>query len=87
MLYIRNDIFSLHVCGIKLLEMRLLSSFIFSPEFFILSSPVISYHGICRIEYEMGGAVILLELDDFCFGIVFLEIKDISYIGTPEAVD
>ena len=47
------------------------------PQGFVLTSPVVAYDAVGRIQYILGGAVILLQLNDLCPGKCLLEAQNI----------
>jgi hypothetical protein len=44
-------------------------------------------HRVCRLEDRLGGAVVLLELDDGRVREVALELEDVPDLRAAEAVD
>ena len=57
------------------------------PQGFVLTSPVVAYDAVGRIQYILGGAVILLQLNDLCPGKCLLEAQNIPYIRPSEPVN
>ncbi len=67
--------------------MNPVSFFLFRPERFLLTSRVILDHGVGRIQNDLRGPVILLQLDHTGFRIHFFKIQNIADIGAAELVD
>ncbi len=57
------------------------------PEFFVALMGVLGDDGAGRVENGLGRAVVLVERDNRCFGIVFLEVEDVSDIRLTPTVD
>jgi hypothetical protein len=49
------------------------SLWIGGEEVFFQLIGIVFYHGISGFEDELGRAIVLLEIDDLCVGVVFLK--------------
>ena len=60
---------------------------LFGPEGFALALRVVRDNGTGRLDDVFGGAVVLLETNDFRVAVVALEIEDVADVGTPPRID
>ena len=81
-----------HPLGLLVLAVGLealdeLAARVLGPELLVLAVLVARDHGVGRVEDELGGAVVLLELDHGGVGIVGLEVEDVAQVRAAPAVD
>ena len=60
---------------------------IFCPQFFRFAPRIVLNHSIGRVQNDSGRAVILLQLQQLRFGIIFFKIQNVADVRAPPAVD
>ena len=77
--------FLVFAVGLETLDER--ATRVLRPEPLVLAPLVALDDGVRRVEDELRGAVVLLELDDRGIGVVGLEVEDVAQVGAAPAVD
>ncbi len=75
------------VLAVSLEALDELAAGIVGPELLVLAVLVALDHRVGGIEDELGGAVVLLELDHRGIGVVGLEVEDVAQVRAAPAVD
>ncbi len=63
------------------------TNFIIGPEVFLFALGVVGDEGGGGLEDHLGGAIVLLEEDDFGVGVELLKFQDVVEVGAAPAVD
>ena len=84
---LRGDVLRLVKSAVIALKADVLSLSVLCPEAFCLPPPVIPDHFICRVQYILRRAVILLELNDLRIRKDLFKIQDIFDVGPAETIN
>ncbi len=85
--HLARDPFRLLVLPVRLEPLDEHAPGVLRPELLVLAVLVAGHDRMGGIEDELGGAVVLLQLDDRGIGVVTFEVKDVAQVGAAPGVD
>ena len=86
-LHLARDPLGLLVLAVRLEALDEHAARVLRPELLVLARLVAADDRMCRIQDQLRGAVVLLQLDDRGLGVVALEVEDVAQVRAAPGVD